>query len=151
MSSMTIETGLPLCIVIVPKDQPEKMFDVCVCIDLRIREESQRKGAKVAQCFRCQRYGHTVRFCRVLERCVKCAGYHTTEEKIAKDRPNRNELREIWRYGADNITLQATRLGIEQRFTLNGYTIHRKDGHNRGGGTAILITCGMEHCVLQSA
>jgi hypothetical protein len=39
------------------------------------------KGSKlIAQCKKCQAFGHTQKFCSKEQRCVKCAGRHVTSD-----------------------------------------------------------------------
>src|SRR5258705_9798143 len=40
------------------------------------------------RCFKCQRYGHTERNCRSLERCVHCAGKHPSAECTSPNKPS---------------------------------------------------------------
>ncbi|KAL1128867.1 hypothetical protein AAG570_013401 [Ranatra chinensis] len=44
------------------------------------RVEKYRSGDTPPQCFRCQRYGHTSRYCNLKEVCVKCSGNHHTKD-----------------------------------------------------------------------
>lgn len=36
--------------------------------------------AEVIQCYRCQRFGHSARFCNMLQRCIKCSEHHQPGE-----------------------------------------------------------------------
>lgn len=46
---------------------------------LRVKIEPPRQKREIKQCTKCQRYGHTKRFCYNIARCVKCIGNHATE------------------------------------------------------------------------
>lgn len=46
---------------------------------MRVKIENFKTGKLIPQCKRCQRYGHTQRFCQRNPVCVKCAGNHATD------------------------------------------------------------------------
>lgn len=48
--------------------------------------EPPRKFNELAQCFRCQEFGHTQRYCHKKPRCVRCTGDHAS-----KDCPNHRD------------------------------------------------------------
>lgn len=54
-----------------------------------IKVESYKSSPGIKQCFRCQRFNHTFRECRLPTRCVICA-----EEHHHKECPNREKARE---------------------------------------------------------
>ncbi|CAH1960443.1 unnamed protein product [Acanthoscelides obtectus] len=45
---------------------------------LTVSFERKKKSSEPSQCYRCQRYGHTQRNCRLAERCVKCGEDHNS-------------------------------------------------------------------------
>ena len=46
----------------------------------RIRITDYRAPKRQLQCFRCQSHGHKADFCHLQQRCLKCAGSHSTQE-----------------------------------------------------------------------
>lgn len=54
-------------------------------LDLLVTVETKKKPMTLAQCYRCQRYGHTQSRYAYLVLCVKCAGsasFHALKEQI---------------------------------------------------------------------
>lgn len=47
---------------------------------MKVKIEALRKNNIIPQCKRCQRFGHTQKFCQRAATCVKCAGNHLTVE-----------------------------------------------------------------------
>jgi hypothetical protein len=59
----------------------KKVFSIVHIVHTKVKIEAMRKQTEqIAQCKRCQRYGHTQSFCNREARCVKCAGSHLTFE-----------------------------------------------------------------------
>lgn len=46
----------------------------------KVKIEPPLKKKEIVQCKRCQRYGHTQKYCNRQYKCVKCAGTHPTVE-----------------------------------------------------------------------
>lgn len=71
--------SLPLFFVdLEPKPNNKDIYDVNALLNAKIEVEPPRKKSMIAQCTRCQRYGHTKSYCRRQYRCVKCGGEHNT-------------------------------------------------------------------------
>lgn len=49
-------------------------------------EPPQKFENDIPQCERCQRYGHTKKYCHLGPRCVKCPGFHQTSECQRKEK-----------------------------------------------------------------
>ncbi|KAI4474719.1 hypothetical protein M0802_004040 [Mischocyttarus mexicanus] len=45
-----------------------------------VKFEPPRKKKEIAQCKRCQKYGHTQKYCNRSFQCVKCSGQHATAD-----------------------------------------------------------------------
>lgn len=61
-----------------PADNNKKIFDLQYLMHIKIGVEPPRKNISIAQCTRCQNYGHTKAYCTRPFACVKCGGNHTT-------------------------------------------------------------------------
>lgn len=71
---------LPLFYVDLEPDTHNKnIFNVTGLLNTIIKVEEPYKTKEIAQCKRCQQYGHTRAYCHVAPRCVKCAGPHLWE------------------------------------------------------------------------
>jgi len=51
----------------------------------KVSWEHYRKGRDIAQCRRCQNFGHGSSNCQLQPRCVKCTGSHLTKDCTKKD------------------------------------------------------------------
>lgn len=60
------------------QDNNKEIFKCSSILHTKITIEPPRKKREIAQCSRCQRYGHTKRFCHHNPRCVKCSEGHLT-------------------------------------------------------------------------
>jgi hypothetical protein len=68
---------LPLFYVDLEPDRKNStIFNLTSLLYCKIAVEEPRKSRLLAQCIRCQRYGHTKHYCTLPPRCVKCAGNH---------------------------------------------------------------------------
>lgn len=78
---------MPLCVVELQKnEESNNIFDLKQIQHAIITVEYRRKPKDIPQCTRCQRYGHTKNFCRLIPRCVKCPeNHHYSECKKPKD------------------------------------------------------------------
>lgn len=56
----------------------KKIFDIQYLCHMKIKIEALRSNKLIPQCKRCQRYGHTHKYCQHGPICVKCAGNHRT-------------------------------------------------------------------------
>lgn len=86
------EVRIPLPIFMLTFDHGEdikKIFGIEFLCHMRIKIEAVRSNKLIAQCKRCQRFGHTQKFCGREAKCVKCAGNHLTVEckKPANTKP----------------------------------------------------------------
>lgn len=73
---------MPMILVTLPKtEESKKIFQLKKLCDFKVTVENPRKNrVEITQCFRCQRFGHTQRQCRLAPRCVRCAGDHTASQ-----------------------------------------------------------------------
>jgi hypothetical protein len=62
-----------------PEKYSEEIFKVDSIFSLKIQVEHPKQKRQIAQCTRCQRYGHTKGYCTLPPRCVKCAGSHDSQ------------------------------------------------------------------------
>lgn len=70
---------LPLFFVdLVPDANNKDIYELERLQKTVVTVEPIRKKKEVVQCKRCQRYGHTAKYCRRAARCVKCTGDHLT-------------------------------------------------------------------------
>ncbi|CAH2018610.1 unnamed protein product, partial [Acanthoscelides obtectus] len=76
MTSRTTKKPLPLFLV--KTKMPEKLLEIQRLAMLTVSFERKKKSTEPSQCYRCQRYGHTQRNCRLAERCVKCGEDHSS-------------------------------------------------------------------------
>ncbi|CAH2018056.1 unnamed protein product [Acanthoscelides obtectus] len=76
MTSRTTKKPLPLFLV--KTKMPEKLAEIQRLAMLTVSFERKKKSSEPSQCYRCQRYGHTQRNCRLAERCVKCGEDHNS-------------------------------------------------------------------------
>ncbi|KAL1116422.1 hypothetical protein AAG570_004896 [Ranatra chinensis] len=88
VSQMTkkLENGstrkLPLFIVTAKKDVTIQSFSQVRAIfyhEYKV-EKFRSGGTNVVQCYKCQNFGHTNRFCNMPERCVRCGQAHSAKE-----------------------------------------------------------------------
>ncbi|CAH2020732.1 unnamed protein product [Acanthoscelides obtectus] len=76
LTSRTTKKPLPLFLV--KTKMPEKLAEIQRLAMLTVSFERKKKSSEPSQCYRCQRYGHTQRNCRLAERCVKCGEDHNS-------------------------------------------------------------------------
>ena len=82
-------TKLPLPMFFIelkPAPNNKDIFNVSHLQQCKIKFEPPQTKRDIAQCARCQRYGHTKNFCNHKPRCVKCAGDHMTDKCQRKER-----------------------------------------------------------------
>lgn len=73
---------------LLPDANNKSIYDIKGLLHTKISFEPPHKKKQIAQCSRCQRYGHTHNFCNRIARCVKCAGEHETKNCERKARDN---------------------------------------------------------------
>jgi hypothetical protein len=56
----------------------KKLYEIRYICHMRVKIEAIRNNKMIPQCKRCQKYGHTQKFCKHTPTCVKCAGQHIT-------------------------------------------------------------------------
>lgn len=81
------ETRIPLPLFMLTFDNKEdirKIYEIKHLCHMGVKIEAVRSNRIIPQCKRCQRYGHTQKFCQHEPRCVKCAEKHLT---IACEKP----------------------------------------------------------------
>lgn len=70
---------LPLFMLTFDKSEDiKKIHEIRELANMKVRTEMFKTGKLIPQCKRCQRYGHTQKFCQHNPVCVKCAGDHFT-------------------------------------------------------------------------
>lgn len=76
--------SLPLFMLVFDKNEDiSKIYSIEQILGLRVKIEPLRKRSSlIPQCKRCQRFGHTQKFCNNKPRCVKCAGQHLTNSCV---------------------------------------------------------------------
>jgi hypothetical protein len=70
----------PLLVEVATAEQANRLISegLAMKYDLKIVERFDPR-ARITQCFKCQRYGHTSRHCMSKQKCGYCGGDHTTE------------------------------------------------------------------------
>ncbi|CAH1956865.1 unnamed protein product [Acanthoscelides obtectus] len=71
-------TKKPLPLFLVKTKMADKLQKIQGLAMLTVSFEKKKKSTEPSQCYRCQRYGHTQRNCRLAERCVKCGEDHNS-------------------------------------------------------------------------
>jgi hypothetical protein len=70
---------LPLYFVdLEPEDNNKSIYDLQLLCNMKIAVEAPRKKNHIAQCTRCQSFGHTKSYCCRPYVCVKCGGEHNS-------------------------------------------------------------------------
>lgn len=85
-----IITRLPLFMLTFSSEEDiKKIFKIEFICHMKVKIEAVRSSKLVPQCKKCQRYGHTQKFCARAPKCVKCAGDHLTAtcQKPIKAKP----------------------------------------------------------------
>lgn len=70
---------------IVPNEKLPLIKNIEYIYQQKVQIEDPRKSKTIAQCTRCQQYGHTKNYCMRPFRCVKCGETHSTKS-CTKDR-----------------------------------------------------------------
>lgn len=63
-----------------PAVNNKKSFDITRLCHAVVSVEEPRKFDDIVQCFRCQAFGHTKKYCRMQFMCVKCGQEHDTHD-----------------------------------------------------------------------
>lgn len=72
---------MPLFFVQVDKETyNDKIYDITNIFYTKIRVEEPKKKKQIAQCSRCQRFGHTKAYCTNPHRCIRCGQLHPSVE-----------------------------------------------------------------------
>jgi hypothetical protein len=58
----------------------KKIYQIQHICHMKVKIEAIKSNKLIPQCKRCQRYGHTQKYCQHEAVCVKCAGKHITSE-----------------------------------------------------------------------
>ena len=56
------------------------MYQITTLFHTVVKVEAPHVKRAIPQCMRCQKYGHTKKYCRNSPKCVKCAEQHLTSE-----------------------------------------------------------------------
>lgn len=72
-------TPLPLFVLTFHNGEDiKKIYEIQYICHLKVKIEALRSNKLIPQCKKCQRFGHTQKFCQRAVKCVKCAGNHLT-------------------------------------------------------------------------
>ena len=83
------ETRVPLPLVRLQLEKGEaadKIFQLTRLFGFRVRVETSRPQGKLAQCHRCQRFGHHTDVCRNAPACLRCSLGHSTQACTVADK-----------------------------------------------------------------
>ena len=83
------ETRVPLPLVRLHLEKgqaADKIFHLTRLFGFRVRVESSRPPGKLAQCHRCQRFGHHTDVCRSAPACLRCSLRHSTQACTVADK-----------------------------------------------------------------
>lgn len=69
-----------------PGQNNKDIYNIDSLLSCKIKFEPPRPKREIPQCGKCQRYGHTKKYCHQTPRCVKCTGNHGTDECSRKER-----------------------------------------------------------------
>jgi hypothetical protein len=58
----------------------DKIYKITHILGCRVEIQPMRGSKLIAQCKKCQAFGHTQKFCSKEPRCVQCAGRHLTSD-----------------------------------------------------------------------
>ncbi|CAH2012239.1 unnamed protein product [Acanthoscelides obtectus] len=81
LTSRTTKKPLPLFLV--KTKMPEKLAEIQRLAMLTVSFERKKKSSEPSQCYRCQRYGHTQRNCRLAERMMNSKGIQFSKARTA--------------------------------------------------------------------
>lgn len=69
-----------------PDVNNKKIYDIENLLFYKVKFEPPRQKRDIPQCARCQRYGHTKKYCQHRPRCVKCTEDHATVDCPRKEK-----------------------------------------------------------------
>lgn len=78
-----VEKKIPLPMFMLTFETNEnikKIYSIEFICHMKVKIEAIRSSKLIPQCRRCQRFGHTQKFCGRETKCVKCAGNHLTAD-----------------------------------------------------------------------
>lgn len=81
MIKKTKEARIPLPLFLLTFENSEdikKIYEIKYICYMKVKIEAVKSNNQIPQCKRCQRYGHTKKFCQREPQCVRCAGKHLT-------------------------------------------------------------------------
>lgn len=70
----------PLVLVEIDKEYKSIFTNLSQCLGLEIQVESLKVKSEVAQCHKCQEFGHVQKHCHAEFKCMKCGQSHMTSE-----------------------------------------------------------------------
>lgn len=83
------KNGLPLFnIELVTKENNKEIYETTKLLNSIVKIEPPHPKRDIPQCTKCQRFGHTHKYCHHNPRCVKCTGNHGTEQCPRNERNN---------------------------------------------------------------
>lgn len=68
------------CVNLTHNEKAKEIYKVTRLCLLTVHIEAYRSDARVPQCGRCQRHGHTKAYCKLPFRCARCGGPHETDK-----------------------------------------------------------------------
>ena len=71
---------LSLFFIDIKKSNNKQIYNINRLMNSIVKIEPPFVKKEIVQCKRCQRYGHTQKYCNHNFRCVKCAGSHSTDQ-----------------------------------------------------------------------
>lgn len=89
MSHKITKAPMPLFLIALPRSNKD-IYKITNILGLSISIENLKVTGQIAQCYRCQKFGHTQSFCTAAIKCVKCGEGHRAAECIRikeKDKP----------------------------------------------------------------
>jgi hypothetical protein len=79
MGKVVSSIKLPMFMLTFETDEDiNKIFEIQYICNMKVRIEALKTSKLIPQCKKCQRFGHTQKFCHRDAVCVKCAGNHPT-------------------------------------------------------------------------
>ncbi|GFY63745.1 nucleic-acid-binding protein from transposon X-element [Trichonephila inaurata madagascariensis] len=83
MTSKKTRKEMPLFLITLDKtEQNRAAYHVTDIGYMKVKVESLRPKYYPTQCFRCQGFFHSIKFCTCAPRCVKCAGDHLAKDCV---------------------------------------------------------------------
>jgi hypothetical protein len=78
----TTKVGLPLFMLTFDNTESiDRVYGIKAILNMKVKIETLKKNtSRMPQCYNCQAYNHTRKYCNREPRCVKCAGKHLSKE-----------------------------------------------------------------------